>query len=180
MQTKAAKRYAAALHASARQAEITSEVASQLAILAGMWRDIPELRDVMRNPQIEKSFKAEIVHKISRELDFPQLLTNLLNLLLDKGRLEILPALSSEYQALEDSAAGRVRAKCLVAHPLTEERVEKLRRRLLSFSGAKDIIISFETDPSLLAGFVVSIDGKIIDGSLRGRLHRLRRALAQK
>ena len=55
-----------------------------------------------------------------------------------------------------------------------------MRRRLSAFRDAKDIIITFETDPSLLAGFVVSIDGKIIDGSLRGRLHRLRRALAQK
>ncbi len=179
MQTKAAKRYAAALYASASQADIAAEVAAQLALLAGMWRDTPELRDIIRNPRIEKPFKAEIVQKISRELGFPQLLTNLLNLMLDKGRLEILPALCAEYQALEDSAAGRVRAKCLVAHPLTEEQVEKLRRRLSAFRDAKDIIITFETDPSLLAGFVVSIDGKIIDGSLRGRLHRLGRALAQ-
>lgn len=180
MQTKAAKRYAAALHASAIQAGLTTEVFDQLATLARLWRETPELRDVMRNPRIEKPLKAEIIQKINRELGSPQLLTNLLNLLLDKGRLEILPALYAEYEALEDSVAGRVRAKCLVAHPLTEEQLAKLRQRLLALSGAKDILITLETDPSLLAGFTVSIDGKIIDGSLRGRLHRLERALAQK
>lgn len=180
MSTKAAKRYAAALHASASQAGIARDVAHQLAILAGMWNDTPELRDVVSNPRIERPIRTEVVQKISRELDIPQLLTNLLDLLLDKGRLGILPALYAEYQALEDTAAGRVRAKCFVAHSLTEEQVGKLRQFLLAYSGARDIIISFETDPSLLTGFIVSIDGKIIDGSLRGRLHRLGRTLAQK
>lgn len=180
MQTRAAKRYAAALHASAIQAGITTEIFHQLEALAGLWRETPELREVMNNPRIECPLKAEILHTISRELDSPQLLTNLLNLLLDKGRLEILPALYAEYETLEDKAAGRVRAKCIVAHPLTEEQLGKLRQRLLAISGAKDILITLETNPSLLAGFTVSIDGKIIDGSLQGRLHRLGRALAQK
>ncbi len=179
MQTKAAKRYAAALHSFARQRGLTAEILRQLEEFAGLWQDSPELRQVMQSPRIERSRKANILQAVGSRLEFSQPLMNLCNLLLDKGRLEILPALFREFEALEDMAAGRARAHCLVAHPLTEEQLGKLRQKLIKISGAKDVLLTLETDPSLLAGFVVSIDGKIIDGSLKGRLHRLQRRLAR-
>ncbi|MDD2281805.1 MAG: ATP synthase F1 subunit delta [Eubacteriales bacterium] len=179
MQTKAAKRYAAALHSYARQHGLTTEILKQLEEIAGLWQDSPELRQVMQSPRIERSRKAKILQAVGSRLEFSQPLTNLFNLLLDKGRLAIFPALFREFEALEDMAAGRTRARCLVAHSLTEQQLGQLRRRLIKISGAKDVLIALEADPSLLAGFVVSIDGKIIDGSLKGRLNRLQRSLAR-
>jgi F-type H+-transporting ATPase subunit delta len=179
MQTKVAKRYAAALYAFARQRGQTAEISHQLEEFVSLWQDSPELRQVMQSPRIERSSKTRILQAVGGRLDFSQPVANLLNLLLDKGRLEILPALYKAYETLEDKAAGRTRAHCIVAHSLTEQQLGQLRQKLIKISGSKDVLITLETDQSLLAGFVVSIDGKIIDGSLKGRLHRLQRRLAR-
>lgn len=179
MQTKAAKRYAAALFANARQHNQSAATLSQLEKLTALWQANAEIREVMGSPKVKGSSKAGILKAIGSKLELMPSLVNLSYLLLDKGRLAMLPALCQEYEFLEDRALGQVRASCVSAQPLTEQELAQLRQSLTKLSGAAAVLLSVTLDPSLLAGFVVNIDGKLIDGSLKGRLHRIKSSLAR-
>lgn len=179
MSTKAAKRYGVALYALGEEQGQTMEIANQLKSLAELWRQSPELSGFLLNPGIKKAQKAMVLQTIGDKMALLPSLTNLLGLLLDKGRLAILPDLAREFANLADTTAGRVRAQCYTAKPLSAEELAVLRQRLLVFSGAKDISLSSEVDQSLLAGFVADISGTVIDASLKGRLNRLRQSLAR-
>lgn len=180
MKNPVARRYAEALHSLARTHNISQDTLQQLEAMAEIWRDNPEFRVLMTSPRVSLDRKREILTEIAGGLEFGDYLTNLFNLVLDKGRISIIPDLAEEYRLLDDQATARARASCISAHPLNEEQFEKLRSTLLRISGAKDVIIDLEVDPGMLAGFSVNIDGRIIDGSLKGRLERLGRSLVQK
>ena len=179
MRSTAVKRYAAALYSLARERGLTEEISTQLEKMTGFWQDSPEFQQFLLSPRIKLSRKRAVLEEVGAKLGFAQPLANTFSLLLEKGRIGIVPMLSKEFSALEDFDAGRVRARCVVPHPLSELQLQQLRDKLAQLSGAKDVLISLEIDPSLLAGFVVSVDGKIIDGSLKGRLRRLQRNLAR-
>lgn len=178
MQNTVAKRYAEALYSVARESNLTREVLAQLEALAEVWQGQEGFRALMLSPRVEHSTKRQTLAELGEKLQFADTVKNLFDLMLDKGRIEMIPALAAEYRRLDDEAFGRARAHCKVAHPLTQEQLEQLRQKLIKIVGARDVLINVEIDQSLLAGFTVSIDGKIIDGSLMGRLQRLKRSLA--
>lgn len=178
MQTKVARRYAAALYASVSQQNQVVAVMDQLEKLAALWSDSPELRKVLGSHQVKYPSKVKILKAVTGEMGLLPPLVNLAYLLLDKGRLAALPALLQEFVSIADRATGRIRAHCYSAQPLSGLQVGQLQQKLLKISGAKDVLLTLEIDPTLLAGIIVDMDGKRIDGSLRGRLQRLQRNLA--
>jgi F-type H+-transporting ATPase subunit delta len=179
MKNTVAKRYAAALYAIARDENLTEQVSGQLDELARVWQDQPDFKSLLTSPKVDLAQKRLVLRELSEKLQFGKSMTSLFNLILDRGRIGIIPALADEFRLLDDTHIGRARAHCISPHPLSEEQLNRLREKLLRITRAKQVLITLEIDPSLLAGFVVSIDGKIFDGSLKGRLQRLGRHLVQ-
>lgn len=179
MSTKAAKRYGAALFSLGVELGQSEAILTQLTALSALWEDCPELRFLIQSPGLKVADKARVFKTVYQRLALSEPLENLLGLLLDKGRLSILPDLANEYLSLVDRAAGRVRAHCLTAQPLTDPETQLLQEKLVAFSGAEEILLSVEVDESLLAGFVARVGGKVIDASLKGRLNRLGQSLAR-
>ena len=68
------------------------------------------------------------------------------------------------------------RQRRLVRFPLTEAQAEALKQKLEKLSGKK-ISLSLKTDPSLLGGVRVELEGKELDGTVKGRLDGLSRKL---
>lgn len=180
MKNTVARRYAEALHSLAKEQDRGHTILPQLEAMAQVWLDNADFRVLMTSPRVSLDSKRQILSELASNLKFEDNLVNLFNLMLDKGRIQMIPDLAEEFRHLDDEASGRARASCTTAHSLKEGQLEALRAKLVKITGAKDVIIDLEVDPSLLAGFIVNIDGKIIDGSLKGRLERLGRSLAQK
>jgi len=102
---------------------------------------------------------------------------NLLQLVLRRGRLDTLPRLASEFRRLYNRRAGITEATAVTATPLLEQDVDALRRRLEELAGGR-VELFLTIDPSLLGGVQVRLGDRLIDGSVRGRLERLRDRLA--
>jgi F-type H+-transporting ATPase subunit delta len=62
------------------------------------------------------------------------------------------------------------------AAELTKDEVRGLTARLEQGTGGR-VVLDVQVDPSLLGGLVVRIGDRLIDGSVRGRLERLRAQL---
>jgi F-type H+-transporting ATPase subunit delta len=101
---------------------------------------------------------------------------NLIGLLLRRGRIEELPRLAAEFRRLDDERQGITHATATSASPLTADEVRALTQRLEQYTGGR-IQLDVEVDPSLLGGLVVRVGDRLIDGSVRSRLERLRNQL---
>ena len=102
---------------------------------------------------------------------------NLALLLLQRGRLESLPAVLAEFIRLDHARQGIFTATAISAAPLEPAEVRELTARLQALTGGS-IELSQSVDPSLLGGIQVQLGDRLIDGSVRGRLERLRHRLA--
>ncbi|MBX3028695.1 MAG: ATP synthase F1 subunit delta [Chloroflexi bacterium] len=102
---------------------------------------------------------------------------NLVLLLVRRGRIELLPQVAAELRRLHDQRAGIATAVVTSAAPLTPEEAAAVSQRLSEMTG-DTVQLELQVDPSLLGGVQVRIGDRLIDGSVRGRLERLRSRLA--
>jgi len=177
MQNTVAKRYAAALYELAAETNNASEINGQLALLAEIWEGDETIRQFLTNPRCSLNEKKEVIFSLAREAQLHQFVTNTISLMLEKGRIKILPAVSRSYTELDDRNNSRVRAHCRSATSLDAGELQLLQQVLKKISKASEVILTSETDASLMAGFILSYHGVTVDGSLSGGLDRLHRQM---
>lgn len=169
--TSSARRYAEAAFAVAAESSSYAAWRDDLA-RAGAALAEPGLAQVLANPAIPLAERERLLADTAgRGLAAKPL--NLLRLLLQRGRIELLPKVAAEFGLLDDQRQGLSRALVTSAEPLAGAELEALTERLERLSGGRTILTS-RTDPSLLGGLVVLLGDRLIDGSVRGRLERLR------
>jgi F-type H+-transporting ATPase subunit delta len=107
----------------------------------------------------------------------PPLFRRLVDLLLERGRMSLLPAVSETFVELLNEHQGIVAAHAISAGPLAPVQKEALTRAARTLAG-RDVALTTDVDPSLLGGVVLRMAGLTYDGSLRAKLRLLRERLA--
>jgi F-type H+-transporting ATPase subunit delta len=171
----AQRMYARALFEAAQEAGRIQAVSADLAELAGAMDEVPELRAFLRNPQIEPSGKAEVLAQLAGDAD--ELVRNFVRLTAEKGRAGELPQMSAELDALVAQAQNRLAVELTTAHELSDADATSIVAAIEKASG-RTIEATRNVDPSLIGGIVLRIGSHRADGSVRGRLERLRHELA--
>ena len=135
-----------------------------------------EVVRLLSNPSISAASRTEVLERIlADDVVGPQL--HLLTLMIRRGRFELLPEVVREFTRLYQSLEGIVQATVASAVPLAGSEVEALVERLVALTG-KRIELRQEVDPELLGGIQVRVGDQLIDGSVRGRLLRMRTGLS--
>lgn len=94
------------------------------------------------------------------------MLTNLLKLLVDRNRMEVLPQLTRGYRDLVDARIGRVRGKVTSAVGLTAGQLAAVCGSLESLTQRR-VLLESTVDASLLGGVVAQVGSRTYDGSLK-------------
>lgn len=169
-----ARRYAEAAFEVAMRDGTLERWRSELEMAVGLAGDRRALA-VLANPAISVEKRDGALRDLlSDRLSQPVM--NLLQLMLRRGRIEDLPRVASEFRRLDDERQGIVHATVMSAVELTQDEIRELTARLEQSTGGR-IALEVEVDPSLLGGLVVRVGDRMIDGSIRGRLERLRNQL---
>ena len=84
----------------------------------------------------------------------------------------MIERITKVFGDLMDRHLGRVRAMVTVAQPMSEPDRKRLERALGSATG-KQVILDHQVDPSIIAGVVTEVDGRVFDGSVRMSLSQL-------
>jgi F-type H+-transporting ATPase subunit delta len=101
---------------------------------------------------------------------------NLVALLIRRGRFDELGTVVRELRRLDARRRGLVEAVVTSAAPLDDVERTALADRLRAMT-RQSVQTEERVDPDLLGGVQVRIGDRLIDGSVRGRLERLRATL---
>ena len=81
------------------------------------------------------------------------------------------------FLKISEKASGEIRAKIKTAHPLDKNTIAEIKKYLTRLLDAKDVVLNTEIDSDILGGIIIQYEDKVIDGSLRGRLEKLREVM---
>jgi F-type H+-transporting ATPase subunit delta len=136
----------------------------------------PELRAVLRNPQVESSAKASILSDLAGE-DEP-LFKNFLILTAEKGRAGELEEIAKEFERLMAREEHRLSVELTTARELTDDEAQTIVDQIEKAAG-RTVEATRNVDPALLGGIVLQAGSYLVDASVRGRLERLRQTLVR-
>lgn len=171
----AQRMYARALFEAAQEAGQIDPVSADLAALASAMNEVPELRAFLRNPQIEPDGKAAVLAQLSAGAD--ELVRNFVRLVAEKGRAGELEEIRVELDALVAQAQNLLAVDLTTSYELSDEEARSIVQTIEKASG-RSVEATRSVDPSLIGGIVLQIGSHRADGSVRGRLERLRHELA--
>ena len=168
-----ARPYAAALFQSTSAADGTQLVA-QLDALARI-ADDEGLRQFAASPKVSDEQVFGLVSGIAGTELNPKL-RNLLNTVIDNGRLPVLSEIAAQYRVLVNDRGGIADAQIVSAFPLEAVQLSDLVQVLEKRFG-RQLKATVVVDASLIGGVRVTVGDEVLDTSVRARLEQMRAAL---
>jgi F-type H+-transporting ATPase subunit delta len=137
---------------------------------------VDDLRLLLSNPEIESWKKADVLARIADGCD--EEVVNFLRLLAEKGRAGELPEIVDELDRLVAEEERILEVELTTATDLSDVEFGRILGQIESASGRK-VQASRKVDPDLIGGIVLQAGSMRLDGSVRGRLERLRHELTR-
>ncbi len=102
--------------------------------------------------------------------------TNFLKLLLEYGRVSVLPEIADHFDALKARVENTIDVTVTSAAPLSVAQQKTIAKALKDRLG-REVNLQTEVNENLIGGAVIRAGDVVIDGSLRSRLEDLSKAL---
>jgi F-type H+-transporting ATPase subunit delta len=170
------RRYAKAIFAIGEDNGLFELMGRQLNELAELWQGSAELRQTLENPVFKLAQKRTVLQSLLPRIAPARQVQSLALLLLERGRIAMLPTIAKAYEEMCDQKLGRVRAKVKSAHALDIASESEIRKAIERRTGKK-VLMTTEVDPALIGGVVAEVAGLVLDGSVASRLSSLKNRL---
>jgi len=168
-----ARPYAEALFRVAKAGNLPawSELVSEMAQAAAH----PDVKAFTQNPawtdqQIASTFLSLLKTPQSAEVQ------NLVNALVDNGRLALLPEIAAQFHVLKNAQEGAADAEITSAFALTDAQLKDVVATLEKKFDRK-LTPSVKVDNALIGGVRVVVGDEVFDTSVRAKLQQLHVAL---
>jgi F-type H+-transporting ATPase subunit delta len=154
----------------------TASIDRQLTDFLATWEGSHDLREFFVNPAVPALQKVGFLDKLNARLGMRKELRNLIAVLINNDRIGHVAEVAAAYRTILQAQLGIRPAEITTARELGAEEKDRLVAEVGKLAGAK-IDASFKLDPAILGGTVVRIGSTVYDGSVRGRLERLKESL---
>ena len=175
--TDLSREYAEALFALAAEHDQTKDYLEALDTTAALLADNPDYVELLSCPAIPRDERDALLEQSFSTL-LPEQVLSFIQLLCAHGRIRSLADCIAEYRLLYQTAVAMSTAQVVSAVPLNEDEKQRLAAALSARIG-RTVTLECTVDESLLGGLSVTIDGKVLDGSLRSRLHAVKEVMKQ-
>ena len=166
--------YARALFDAAKEKNRLAEVHEELSDFVQATREVPELRALLENPEIDQRTKQAALEELLSGGE--ELVRNFLLVLVEKGRAPELDEIAREFDALVAAEERRLEVELTTAYELSDAEAKDILSQIESQSGRQVEAIR-RVDPGIIGGFVLQAGSMLVDASIRGRFERLRQAI---
>src|SRR5918911_4951090 len=166
--------YARALYDAAKENDRVAQVREELADFVESEREVPELRELLRNPQLDHRVRvAALEELLGGEED---LVRNFLLLLAEKNRGGEIEEIAHEFERLAAAEEGILDAELTTAVELSDAAAQEVIQQIGGASGRHGEATR-RVDPDLIGGLVLQVGSLRLDSSVRGPLNGLRKEL---
>jgi F-type H+-transporting ATPase subunit delta len=166
--------YARALFEAARDDGKLEPVREELVDLVAAIDQVPELRSVLDNPEVDSQAKGAILADVLTSAD--PLVQNFLRLVAEKGRAGEIDEIVRELEAMVDAEENVLNVELTTAFELSDDEARAIVAQIEQASG-RSVEANRTVDSSLIGGLVLQAGSLRVDASVRGRLQRLRHDL---
>lgn len=171
--TTIARPYAEAIFKLADQNGSLGAWSGQLETLAQVASN-PEMRTCIANPKLNRGQLTDLFLSAAKGLNEEG--RNLVQVLVENGRLGLLPQVREQFEVLKHEREGVLEARIVSAYPIDAAQkaalVADLERKF-----QRRVQASVAVDPELIGGVQVVVGDQVIDGSVRARLAAMAVAL---
>jgi F-type H+-transporting ATPase subunit delta len=173
-QATLARPYAAAVFKRAKETDTTATWSQNLAFMSAVLKN-EDISVVIDNPKVNKERLSALMLDICQE-HINEENGNFLKLLVHNNRLMLLPVIAKLFEAYKAEDEGYVEVEVFTAYALSKEAKQKFTTTLEKTLGKK-ILMNVAVDKSLIGGVLVRAGDRVIDGSIKGRLQHMQKAL---
>jgi ATP synthase F1 delta subunit len=171
-----ARVYAEALFESARDHDKLDVVHEQLGELTDVLAKNRELQIFFFSPYFSSEEKRDGIAKAVSGAD--ELLENFLELLAEKHRMPVIFRIRRRFDELWAQETKRLEVRLISAVELDPKVVERVRSEIERQTD-RTIELETEVDESIIGGLVLRVGNMVLDASMRNKLERLRKEVAQ-
>ncbi|MGK5087231.1 ATP synthase F1 subunit delta [Bdellovibrionota bacterium FG-2] len=172
-----ARSYAKALYEAAIESGATPEILDRIELQFDLFVKAidgsKEVKTALSGPLVTTAEKVEVVRAVAKKIDLVPLLARFIELIAKKRRMPALNEIRLAAIEVRLASEGGVSARLETAEPLSTADVDGLVKSFQRKLGKK-LAFRVSTDPRLLAGLRVTVNGVSYDGTLQSRLQRLR------
>lgn len=169
--------YAKALYEAAKEnkdsSEVLDQIGTQLEDFQKSLESSKELRVALLSPVTTAREKVKLIEDVAQKMNFSPIAKQFIALMGKKGRLTLLKEISDAFRTIRLTSEGGVPGRLVAADPLSESDINTLSKAFSQKLGKK-VAFRVDTDPSLLAGIKVTVNGVTYDGTLRSQIQKLR------
>ena len=171
-----ARPYAEAMFKAAAGSDLQA-LKGQMAALATV-AATPELRQLADNPKVGAAQVFDLIAGVALQqgLGLDVKVGNLLRAVVDNGRLNALPEIAAQFQALVNASSGVSDATVYSAFPIDDAQLQGVMASLEKRFGRK-LKGSVQVDPGLIGGIRVVVGDEVLDTSVKARLEQMKAAL---
>lgn len=169
-----ARPYAEALFRVAKSGNLAawSDLVSEMAAVAAL----PDVKSFAGNPKLSDTQVSETFLSLLKSNVSPEA-KNFVGMLVENGRLALLPEIGTQFHALKNAAEGAADAEITSAFEMTDAQVKDLVATLEKKFGRK-LNPTVKVDNSLIGGVRVAVGDEVLDTSVRAKLQNMYVALA--
>lgn len=169
-----ARNYAEALFALGEKGGRADLYGEWIDAVAGAIAASPRVEAAMLSPKVPKAVKTRLL--TGAVAGAPAEFAHFLAAVVKRGRQRLLSEIAFAYGALNDQRLNRVRAGVILARE-PDDQLRNLIKRTLEDRLGKEVLPTFNVDPEILGGAIVKLGDRVLDGSVRRKIVRLRRQL---
>lgn len=168
--------YAKAVFELGKEKNELDTILAEIKSFAELVQSNSQLKAVLSGSGFDPNARRAVLDAILQSVKVSGIVHKLFELLVARGRMDALPDLVKELEALVEASHGVQVGVVTSAIELGQEEVNVLANTLAKRIGSK-VKLTQKVDPTLLGGMVATVSGKTYDASLRTQLERFKNEL---
>lgn len=167
-----ANRYAKALFLTLdKDVERAKRCLELLGSLSSLFNE-NKIRKILVSPVVPLDLKTEVFKYVFDKVEHDRDVENFINSIIQKGRIEVIPSMTSSFKGIVNEIEGIAQARLVTAVELQKNELDQFVNALEAVA-KKKVLIDHKTDKSILGGFIVNIGSKRVDFSLKTQLEAI-------
>ena len=171
------RRYAKALYKVAVEKSTAADMYDLMSTLVTSFAGNSELEPTIANPFIKDEQKINLLNTAAGDSDKSRgdLYNDFLKLLVKNKRVDLIRAIALAYLDIYRKANNIFIVDVASASPLTSGELDRINKAVATqLPAGADIRLNTKIDPDLIGGFVINLDNKRLDASVKNELKQLR------